>query len=577
MRVFWWRSDGASRSLTIKIKIKIRMTKLKKNKLVVLGVVCPLVIIFVFQFVSRPQLAGWDEAGYILQGYRLNQALRSFDWPGLVGLTRNQVFYPFFQSWFLGLATLPLGYSISTARLVSLLLLWPLSLLFWMMAEELRPGSRWWPVVVLGLILSSPTILYFFSLAMMEGLGLLLTMICLWFYWRAREKGRPVFFFLTGLTAQAVIFTKYNYGLVLGALLALEGLIWFAEKKGYRKKKTWLSLFWLFAPILALSLWWFLLPGNKPIILGFIKSFNDYPASWLTHWLFYFFELALGYTFSWVAFLFLAIGFVWASVKNRRRLKVRSLVLLFLVNFLTIMLKSPNKNQARYLFTGVPAFLMVGSLGLFELWPKISHIRLKPVLKGIFLPFGALLAVILVRDLVWVPQMVRSIGSHHVGSPVFYEPDYQRNNRFNFNRLDWPRQSAPAGSEKIEDLFKFAFAQVDLSRRVIQVGEANEISPHLFNYYLAKAKEADQETSPGLFQSYLVVFEVKPGSHFDTQDFRQANWASAQWARSTLLDPSLTLVNQRHFPYLGIRVSVMGAALISHPVESHFGVFKNLF
>lgn len=524
----------------------------------ILSVLCFFLIIFIFLFVSRPQLTSWDEAGYILQGYRVNQALRSFDWPGLVGLTRNQVFYPFFQSWYLGLATLPLDYSINVARLVSLFLLWPLALLLWKMAEELRPRNHLLPMIVLGIVLSSPTILYFFSLAMMEGLGLLLTMVCLWFYWQARKKGQPLFFFLTGLAAQAVIFTKYNYGLVLGVLLGLEGLIWFLKERGWQSKRTWWSLFLMFIPIILFSLWWFFLPGNKPIILGFIKSFNDYPAGWLTHWLFYVFELALGYTFSWVAFVFLTVGFVQALLKHRRNLRVRSLVLLFLINFLMIMFKSPNKNQARYLFTSVPAFFLVGSLGLTELWPKINRIRPKPILKGIFLPFGVLLVAILIQDLIKVPLMIRSIGSHHVGSPVFYEPDYQNNGRFNFNRQDWPRGPAPVGTEKIEDLFRFAFNQVDLTRGVVQVGEANEISPHIFNYYLAKAREENPVAKSGSYQRYLVVFEIMPGSHFDTQDFRQANWASAQWARGTLLDPSLALVNQRYFPYLGIRVSVMG-------------------
>lgn len=532
---------------------------LRRTDWLFLSLLSILTVVFIFHFVSKPQLVGWDEADYIFKGYEFNRILKEMNWPELIQLARYQVFYPFFPSWYLGLATLPFGYSINSARLVSLLLFWPMIFLVWFLAKGLSPKDKIAPVLAVGLVITSPTILYFFSTAMREGIALLLTLLSLWLFCQAREKKRFFLFALAGIIVQLVFFTKYNYGLILVAALGLESAIWFLSEKRWAKIKVGLFSSGLFGPIIILSSWWCLLPGNWMVIYPFlVKNVNDFPSSWLQHLLFYPFELAFSYSFSWVAFLFLVVGFVWASITHRCQPKVRSLVLLFLVNFLAMEFKIPFKNQGRYLFTSVPGFFLVGSLGLVELWSRVKKIRLKPMVLGIFLPFVVSLGAILLWDLIRVPMLIRPTGSHHFGGPAFYEPDHQKNTRFNFNRQDWPHQSPPIGTEKIDELFDFAFQNVDLSKEIFQVGTANELSPQLFNYYLVRIKEVNLERRLGVYQKYWVVFEIMPGSLFDTDDFRRANWASALWARGTLTDPNLDLIEQKHFPYLGVRVSVMG-------------------
>jgi hypothetical protein len=505
-------------------------------------------------------MVGWDEAWYILHGYRNYNAIRLADWPYLNWLTFKQTFYPFVHRWYLALINLPFHYSIMSARLACLILLWPVVLLLWQMAHELKPRNRILPIMVVGLHLASPIIIFYFSLAMMESLALFLTLTGLWLFWQGREKKKLSYFILSGIVTQLLFFTKYNYAFLLWPILILESLIWLIEEKAWVNKKFWLFLFGLFGPIFVFTLGWLLQPFNWMMISKFyIVNSSEFPSSWLTHVLFYPQELAFGYSFSRVAFLLLLIGFVWSLVNNFRQFKVRSLALLFLINFLIMEFKVPFKTQARYLFSTIPGFFLIGSLGLIELWPKIKKIHLKSLTLGILLPFIFTLGRIMLWDLIRLPSIIRPTGSHNIGDSVFYEPDFQHNTRFNFNLQDWPHQSPPARTEKIEDIFKFALENVDLTKEITQVvGSINTVSPLLFDFYLEQARAANLNPRSGKYLKYWVVFEIIPGRIVGNLELHQSNTYPNTWADQILADSSLELIKQKLFPYLGVRLSVMG-------------------
>jgi len=530
---------------------------MSKKAFLVLSILSLLLIILIFQYLSRPQVVGWDESWYIYHGYNTLKALRAQDWPMLQLLTFKINFYPFVHRWYIAIMNLPFRYSVMSARAVCLILLWPVILLLWQMAQELKPKNRTLPILAVGLHLVSPVIIFFFSLALTDSLALFLTLACLWLFWRGRDKQKIIYFFLSGITCQLLFFTKYNYAFLLWPTLILEGLIWLIEEKAWLNKKILVFLSALFGPIFFLTLWWILRPGNWSVIYSaYLVNFSEFPSTWQMHLPYYPLELAFSFSFSWVACILLMIGFVWRSSKGLRQFKVRSLASLFLFNFLLMEFKVPFKTQARYLFSTISGFFLVGSLGLVELWPKVRKIHLKPLALGFLLPFIITLALIMLWDLIKLPFMVKPTGSHNVGHSAFYEPDFEDNTRFNFNRQDWPHQSAPLGSEKIEDIFEFVFQNVDIAKEMVQVGAVNEFSPLLFYYNLDRAREKNVNPQPGAYQKYWVVSEFL-GRIIGDVDIRQTHRGSNAWAEQTLIDPSLKIINQKVFPYLGVRVSIM--------------------
>lgn len=522
-----------------------------------------LVIIYlVYKYITKPQLVAWDEAGFIWLGYQFHKLIEAGEWSDFWKLTRVQVSYPFFQGWYLGFLTLPFKYSINIARLVSLFLLLPTAWVFWLMAKELDSKSRVLPVLASGLFLTSPLVLFLFSGALKEGLGLFFTLLSLWFFWLSRKEAnyqKSLFWYLlTSLSLLVLTFVKNYYGAYVLVILGIESLFWLSAKKNYRKFRGWLTLAALFLfPGLVLIYWVFILPGNfQTIWREFFQNLGDYPTSLWGHFLYYPQEMAFSYCFSWPAFLILAFGFIWVVIKHHGDFKLRTLAGLFLLNFIMAM-KMVHKNQGRYHFTTVPALFLAGSFGLIQFWPEFKKYFQRPFLRGIFLTLGLFFGAIIVRDLILLPRMIRPTGSHAVGSPIYYELDYQKIERFEFNRKNWAHQYPKGKTERVENIFEFIFANVDASKKVTPVGRSNELSPYIFLYYLDMARDSVIPEKKSFYQEYFVTFEVFPGTRFDTFDFRHFNLSLQGTVKEFLADRRLTKINQKTFPYLGVRVTIL--------------------
>lgn len=499
------------------------------------------VVLLLFFFVAKPQLVCWDEGGYLWEGYQVSQALRAGDWQSFWQLSRSQFYYPFFQSWFLAFATLPFGYTVNTTRLVSACLLLPTVVLVWLIGRQLDKKNRLAAFLTTGLVLTSPLILYYYSTVMKEGIGLLLTLLCLWLYMMARERNKWPLFLLAGIACLILTLTKYNYGVLVLAVIVLESLLGF----------SWKNII-LFLPVAAGLGWWFSPPGYLKWFGEILQNkfqVNLDQTTILGHLLYYPLELAFSYLFSWPVLVFLVIGFVWALLKGWRNYKIRLLAIFFLLNFVLAERHMAN-NQARFIFTSVPVFFLVGSWGLINLWPKA---------RGFLLPVFLIGSLVMLRDFVLLPQMIRPSGSHQVESAVFYEQDFRDINRFNFSRSTWPKIPPPADSEKIENVFQFILDNVDLSKIIRLIGPTNEISPGLFDYYIAKAREK-RGIIPrqNAYREFIVAFEVELGSRFDIKDYRNFTGPVARAARLALENAGAVLLEEKEFPYLGLAVAIYG-------------------
>ena len=520
--------------------------------------ILPLILIFttivtalVYLKISLPQLACWDEAGFIWVGYQVSQAIRAGDWQAFFQLSRGQFYYPFFQSWYLGFATLPFGYSINTARLASLGLLLPtIILVYWLGRSLDKKGGLLVALFPVFLTLTSPLVLFFYSIALKESLGLVLTLSSLWLYIISRQSGKKWLFFLTGLNCLILILTKYNYGVLVVGALAVESLLWFSLKTNIV----------LFLPVGVGMFWWLSPQGYLKWFLTILENkfqYNYYDTTPLGHLLYYPLEMAFGYTFSWLVFLLLAVGFIRA-LRDWRDFKIRLLSILFLVNFALAERHMAN-NQARYIFTTVPLFFLVSSYGLRDLFFRLKKVFSRPYSLGFLLPFLLIGTALILRDFLVFPKMIRPTGSHQIGLPAFYEQDFNVVDRYNFFRDLWPKIPPPKNAEKIEDVFGFILENVDLSKKISLVGSINEFSPGLFDYYIAKEREKRGITPrQNIYNEFIVAFTVKPGSRFETKDYRLFTGPSARSARWELNNPGVVLLEKEEFTYLGIVVEIFG-------------------
>lgn len=535
-----------------------------------------LTIFYVYKTVSLPQIVYSDEGDYIWTGHVITNAIRQKNWPLFWQLTYPQFHYPFFQSWYLGFATLPFRYTVESCRLVSLFLLLPTTLLLWLLAKKLSRNNIL-PLMVCGLILTSPLTLYYFSNTMKEGLATFLSFLAIWFYFLAKERKKGFFFFLASLSSLILTLTKYNYGALVLSAFGLESLIWFLKDKGFRKKDFWLDNGLLYLPFLISFAVWLFYPTNRvSYLFPFPQGkdvFNLDQANLLGHLLFYPKALAFSYTFSWPAFVFLVFGFL-ISLKNFRNYKIRILAVFFLINFILAEEHIIN-NQARYIFTSVPAFFLLGSLGLTESWPKIKKlakkIYKKQVSLGIAFPFLATGVFILAKDLITLPRIVTGAGSQNIQSPAFYEQDYQNLQMFDFNHSRWPRLSPPPNAEKIPDVMNFVLNNADLRKNIFLVGGFDEFNRGIFDFYLNKARESpdfQKDTLQNLrvqdnpYQEYFVVLQIKKSSRFDTLGYRYFTKLrgidSAAAANQSLADKSLKRITEKYFPYLGLTAIILG-------------------
>mgnify|MGYP000339065939 CR=1 FL=1 len=531
------------------MNFKVFRLKINRNRLL-LFLFFLFYLFFVFQKISKPQMVLWDEAGFIGVGYQFHKFLAAKDFFGFIKLTKNEVYYPFFQGWFLAIFSLPFEYSINLARFLSLLLIIPSVSLIFLLSKQIE-NRNFTPFIAAGVFLTSPMVVYYYSSAMKEGLGATLTLFSLFLYFKAKERNSNAIFFLTGFILTCLTLTKYTYGFLVFMAILLDFAI---ERFRFLKVKNLISFF--FAPFLILGFWMFLIPGNFAVIVNYLKNIPDYVVSPLRHLFYYPLEVIFVYHLSWPIAVLTLLGFFF-SFKDFKNYQVRILILLFLINFL-LAEKNFFKNQGRYLFTTMPAFYILGSCGFSRL---LINIRQKlnglALMAGFFIPFIAAGVFLIIKDLFFLPSIVRATASHETGGAVFYQRDYQGLDRFSFNRAFWPK-GLPFESEKIEDIFEFIFLNVDLSKNIFLVGQANEFSPYLFKFYILKGREKGLGLKNDNFKEYVILFEVLDGGRLDTLDFRLINASARNQIAKIINDSSYKVIAWKLFPYLGVKISVMG-------------------
>jgi 4-amino-4-deoxy-L-arabinose transferase-like glycosyltransferase len=529
---------------------------MKNQKLLLLSIfIVGLFISLCVHFALREGIVCWDEGGFLWDGYQVAKALAAADWSGFFRLSKSQFYYPFFQSWFLAFATLPFGYSVMSARLVSSLLLIPTLLLIWLLAKKINPKARWGGVIAISLMITSPLILFYFSTAMKEGLGTVLTLLAFLVYFWARGKANWLNFFWLSFLVLILTLTKYNYGIFVLVAFGAESLIWFFRK---RDRQFWFSNLALYLPCAIVMAWWVSPPGYLKWFLDILQNKYDWTlkqTNTLGHLLYYPMEMAFSYIFSWLAFIICLIGFVYC-LKNLKNYRYRVPAILFLGNFIMATLHFGN-NQARYIFTSVPLFFLLGGLGFEELAAKLRKIHLTGYWLGIALSLFVLCGFIFIKDLISLPAMIKPTASHQVGATLFYEKNYYwaADERYDFRRGKWPNGALKNPPQKVDDIYEWIINSVDTREYVNLLSPINEINPGLMAIYLESYRAKNKLIYNGQIE-YQIVFAVQEGSRFDSLGYRAFSKPTIDQSQQLNFNPDYQKVAEEEFPYLGVKASV---------------------
>jgi hypothetical protein len=320
-----------------------------------------------------------DEARHALRGLALTFDLRRGDIGALSADSYLQDVYPPGLAWLEAPIFLLFGASTITARLCSLMCLIGSTFVIYVLGLELDDRYGWLVgTVAVGLTLTAQAVLVHAALAMIEMLGLLVSLATLLAYIRATKQpsvGRSV---IASLLLAFTMLTKYPYGIIVSLTLGLVELLSaihdFSHDKPGVTARRWVRLFLPFSLVMVA---WFA-GENKIEHFFYYATLQPKQTDWygLENLIFYPRSIALHYAPSPVFTPVILGGVVWAAFRWRHK-EVRLILLYWSIGMLVMTLKE--SNAPRFIATIVPAvYLLTGVLvahlvaTLRHQWPHIK-------------------------------------------------------------------------------------------------------------------------------------------------------------------------------------------------------------
>lgn len=335
---------------------------------------------------------GWDETMHAAgPSWRFATALSAGDAGGFFRALEACDRYPFVFPLALGLEQLVFGISEHGAR-VFVTLLWCATILatFAIAQRVTSRSSAGW--IALLAAASSPLALSFAGTALLEVPSAAVVALALLAWIRRRDEGlepnvqrrRDL---VAGAALALVFFTKFNYGLLLWAALALDEVAHVATARGTTVRARVQGTGWtVLVPLVAL-LWWFVLPlpagfamaaAHRAAFLDWITGNQELPqAPWTIRLL----NMAGFFEPNPRALLLVLVGAL-AALRELRRPAVRALALVTLV--LAVAILGHRYHLPRFLIPLGPALWALSAVGWSRLLPAA------PLKRG-----GAIAALVL--------------------------------------------------------------------------------------------------------------------------------------------------------------------------------------
>ncbi len=240
---------------------------------------------------------GWDETMHsMLPAWRLWGSIQSVDPVGFFRALHACDRYPFVYPLALAFQQGLTGVSEHGARVFGTLVWCATLLVLYVAARRAEPQRLHAAWFTLALAAASPLALSFAGTTLLETPSACAIGLALWSWIRRRDEEldgdrRAEFDRRAGFWAALALFTKFNYGLLLCAGLALDEVLeWISRKRLGQARQAFASsvraAFWP----LALVLWWFVLPlpmgldvasSHRAALVEWLAGNQDQaPASW---------------------------------------------------------------------------------------------------------------------------------------------------------------------------------------------------------------------------------------------------------------------------------------------------------
>ena len=323
----------------------------------------------------------WDEAAHALPGLVMQRYLMHGDLLGFLRYVNHQCFYPPGYPAILALVFLAFGASVNTARIFSLFALFWSAICVYFLGKELSKDTGWL-IGSIGatLTLTSPVLITWSAMAMLEPFGVLFTSLTLIFYLRAlRTKAIP-YYILTALGINMAFFTKYNYGVLSILALSISILIEARLKlQDVLSKENLLLAVCIVIPLVI----WFISPYPNKIIgflqfLGYVEDFTL-----LEHLLFYPRSLATQYSGSFAISLLLAFSLLASAPLIAKRVDIRTL---FIFCWAPLIIATIHKHkQDRYIITIVPALYALAGYWVSRLFRRLKKANMPPIVMALLI------------------------------------------------------------------------------------------------------------------------------------------------------------------------------------------------
>lgn len=303
----------------------------------------------------------FDEAVHLLPALQIANDVRSLCVADLLNHTYTQdqiAAYPFLNSWLLAPFFLLWKPDIVVARAAGLVYLGASAIVAFGLGRELLPHARlsWLSGLVSGLaVLASMPLWAYASLAYLEAVGLLVTLVGLLCYVKAgADETRPAWLIVASLSAAGALFTKYSFGVfVIGAMVLTEASSVLATRQPPSRKR----LLCLAGPCALLILIWFADPNKLYRFLVYSQSQQGQLPFWSADSLLYYPKNLIRYYTAGPLSAMLMLAGLMTSLRAWREHGLR-VVLVYLMFSLIALVWVPQK-AGRFLYTVAPAALVL--------------------------------------------------------------------------------------------------------------------------------------------------------------------------------------------------------------------------